>query len=677
MAGITSTGLGSGININSLVSQLVDAEKKPITSRLDSQELQAQAKISSLGNVKSALSAFRDSLSGLKLLSNFQKLNATSSDTTFLTATADSNADLANYQIEVKRLAQAHALVSPVFAGATDTVGTGTLTIKFGKTDYDAGTDTYNGFAQNGDKGALTVTVDSTNNTLTGLRDAINKANAGVTAAIVNDGSGYRLVLNSTESGEKNSLQISVSDSDGNDTNTSGLSRLAFNASATNMTQTQTALDAKVAINGLDVLSSSNTISTALKGITLNLQQAQAGKLVSLNVTQSSGDITKSVEGFVKSFNDLVNSVNSVASYDAAKKSGGILQGDASVNGAMSQLRFELGSSIKGLKGSVKSLADIGIKTQSDGTLALNSEKLNAALASNKDGVTALFAVLGRPSDAGILYTGGTMDTKAGEYAVNITQTATQGVLNGGTVNSLVVDANNDTFRIKVDGVASGDISLTRATYSNGSELATEIQSRINGDSALKAKGVSVNVAYDSSNSRFVLTSKSYGSASQVEITAVDANFQSTLGLGVAAGTAGLDVAGTIGGLAAEGKGKELTVSADGDAKGLSLLISDGVTGDRGTVDFSRGLMERLGKVLSGLLDSGGSITARTAGLQKDLEKINDERQKLDDRMSRVEQRLLLRFNAMDAVLARFQATSTYLTQQLSALPLSNSNKSQ
>ncbi|HYE35215.1 flagellar filament capping protein FliD [Methylocaldum sp.] len=682
MERITSTGLGSGLNISSMVSQLVQAERAPISSRLDRQEAEIQSKISSFGNFKSALSTFRDSLSALKNLSNFQKINATSSDSSIVSASAESNADLGNYKIEVKQLAQSHALATSYFASANAVVGTGTLTLKFGTTDYTppAGgvPGSYNGFTQNPDKGTLTLTIDSTNNTLSGIRDAINNAKTGVTAAIVSDSGGSRLVLNSSDGGVENSLQISVTDNDGNSIDASGLSVLSFDASAVNLQQTQPALDAKIAINGLEVSSSSNTIKDALKGVTLNLQSAQPGKLVNVSISQSNDDIKKLIEGFVKGFNELAKTDRSLTGYDAAQKAGGILQGDPTVRGGMAQLRSELGRFVQGLEGSMKTLADIGIRTQRDGTLSLDSSKLNQALALDRSSVAGLFAAIGRPTDSGIVYSGNTADTKPGTYAVNITQAATQGFLNGGTVNSLVVDADNDTFKIKVDGVLSADITLTQATYSNHATLAAEIQSRINGDSALKAKGLSVGVNYDSGTNRFVIQSKNYGSASQVEITQADINSEATLGLRVGSSltdnTGGKDVAGSIGGLQATGEGQELT-GTTGDAQGLKLLISDTKTGDRGEVNFSRGLIERLDKVLSGLLDSKGAIKSRTDGLQKSLDKILESRESLESRMSDLEKRLLDRFNRMDLLLGRFQAVSSYLGQQLATLPLSNQNK--
>lgn len=674
MAGITSTGLGSGLDIKSLVSSLVTAEQTPATKRLDTQEAKLTAQISAYGNLKSAMSTFQSSLSGLKNLSAFQKLTAVSSDTTLITASAFSNADPGNYNLEVKQLAKSQTLASSPLSSATAAIGTGTLTIKFGTTSYvpDAitglPTNVPNSFTQDGNKAALTLNIDSSNNTLAGLSEAINKAKAGVTAAVVTDTSGSRLVLNSTESGASNSMEISVTDTgDNNNTDTSGLSALAFNATTHNMSQHQTAQDAKLAINGLDITSSSNTVNTALKGLSLNLQQAQPGKIVTVGVSQNNDDITKAVEGFVKSFNELVTTASPLTGYDKTTQKGGVLQSDATLRSAMAQLRSELGNMGSGLTGSIKSLSDIGVTAQKDGTLSLNSAKLTSQLTSNRSGVTALFAVMGRPSNTNVSFTSSTSATKAGQYAIDITRIATQGVLNGGTPTSLTVGAGNDTFAIKIDGIQSNTIALTQKTYASYADLATEMQSRINGDSAIKASGVSVGVTYD--GTRMVFTSKSYGAASQIEI---NANTTTTLGLSIATGTNGQDVAGTIGGQATIGKGRELTATS-GDAQGLKLIIGDDVIGAKGTVDFSRGLIEKLDRVMTNILDkTTGSFTSRTNDLQTGLAKITKDRTTLAKRMDALQTSLLARFNKMDSLVGQMQATSSYLAKQFSSTTSTN-----
>lgn len=661
MAGISSLGLGSGIDIKSIVEGLVAAERQPQEFQLTRQESNLQAKLSSFGVFKSGLSDFRASLAGLRDSAKFLSLKATSSDSSVISASVSSNADVGKFNLESKQLAQAQGLASAGFSDANATVGTGTLTIKFGTTSYDPDTDAYTGFTQNADKGTLTLNLDATNNTLTGMRDAINNAKAGVNASIVYDGGAYRLVLASEDTGQANSMQISVSDP--------SLTGFEFNAAATNMTQTQVAQDAVLSINGLDVTSSSNTFKDTLKGVTLDLAKAQPGQKINLDIAKSSAGVVDALEGFVKSYNELNASVKQLSSYDSETKTASALLGDATLRTAISQIRGVLGGVVNGLQGAAyRTLVDLGLKTEADGSLKLDAAKLNAALASDPDGVAAVFTQIGRPDNSKVQFFAGSNDTKTGNYAVNVTQAATQGLLAGASLSSLMVSAGvNDTFKIKIDGHLSTDIVLSAGTYASGDALAAEIQSKINGNASLKDKGAGVQVEFDSANSRFVLTSKSYGAASGVEISGSTAD---DLGLEDAAGSAGTNVAGTIGGVAAEGIGQYLTSNS-----GLKLLIEGSATGNLGNVSFSRGLMEKLDNVLGGLLNSKGTLTAKTEGLQKSLDLIGEERTKLDTKIADYEQRLLSKFNAMDALLGQIQSTGSFLSSQLASLPYNNLSK--
>lgn len=663
MAGVSSLGLGSGIDIRSIVDGLVAAERRPQEFLLTKKETDLQAKLSSYGIFKSGLSDFRASLAGLRDAGKFAALQAKTSQSDVISASVGSNADTGHFNLESKQLAQAQSLVSAGFADANALVGTGTLTIKFGTTDYDASTDTYNGFSQNAEQGTLTLNLDATNNTLTGLRDAINKADAGVTASIVYDGSAYRLVLASENTGAANSMQISVDDP--------SLSQFEFNAGATNMEQTQIAQDAVLSINGLDVTSATNTFKDTLKGVTLDLAQAQPGQKISLDISKSTEGIVGAVQSFVDSFNELAASVKELSSYNPQTQSGSALLGDATLRGGMNQIRSIMASVVSGLEGtSFRTLIDLGMSTQADGSLKFDSGKLTEALKSDPDGVAAVFTQIGRPSNENVTFFSGTDDTKTGQYSVNVTQPASQALLSGtnNSIASLTVNAGvNDTFKIKVDGTLSTDITLTAGGYSSADELAAEIQAQINGNDALRSQGAKVSVGYDSANNRFLINSQSFGAGSTVEITESTAN---DLGLAVAVGVDGTDVAGTLGGIVAEGDGQYLTAT-----NGLKLLIEGGTSGDLGSVNFSRGLMERLDAILGGLLDGDGSLVAKTEGLQKSLDLIDKERLKLNDKIAKFEERLLSRFNAMDAMLGQIQSTGAFLSQQLASLPYNNLSK--
>ncbi len=673
---ITASGIGSGLDIEGLVSQLVAAERQAPELRLNRAESTAQASLSGFGTLKASLASFQTTVASLSGDTLYRSVRASSSNTGSIFASAGSSAPEGSYDIEVSSLAARHSLASEVFADSDSTaVGTGTLTIRFGTTDYDSGTDSYSGFAVNPDRTALTIDIDSSNNTLRGISDAINAADAGVRASVVNDGSGFRLLLSSDFTGAENSLEISVSDDDTNDTDTAGLSRLAFNSSATNLEQTAAAADAALTINGLAITSADNTVTGALEGVTLDLK-AVTESPVTVDVARDVASLKSAVLGFVGSFNELQATLTSLAGFNAESGQGGLLQGDFTVGAVENRVKGILRGTPLGFSDGLQRLSEVGISTQSDGTLLLDSTALDQAIEEDIDAVAALFAELGRPSDGRVSYVDSSDATGVGAFAVNITQAATRGQLSGGGVlpdfvgaNDVTIGAANDSFNIAVDGVDLGAITLTQGTYDTGDLLAAEIQSQINSAASAQSSSVRVVVSYSSASDSLAITSNSYGDESQVEITAADANVAADLGLAIGAGTAGTDVAGTINGQAATGSGRTLTAAEGTEADGLALEIDAGVSGDLGSVTFGRGLFAQMESVLDDFLAADGLLDSRSNGLQSRIDDIGEQRIQLERRLESVEARYRSQFGALDALLAQLQSTSDFLTQQLASLP--------
>lgn len=670
---VAATGIGSGLDIESLVTQLVAAERTPTESRLTQQEIELTAELSAFGSYKGALSSFQSSLAQLHSLSTFSQRLASSSDEDIVNISAGADAATANYDLAVTQLAKSHSLASGSYSSISDTVGTGNITIRFGSTDYtspDPGPESYNGFSVNPEKGVATITIDSSNNTLEGLRDAINDADIGVSAAIVNDGTGYRLLLNSASTGEENSLEISVDDSgDGDDLNNSGLSSLAFNSGATNLSQTVAAQDAIFSINGLSINSSENTVNDVIDGVDLTLKDVTGAIPISLSIAEDQASVKEAITDFVGAYNSFIETVNNLTSYDSETGRAGALQGDFSARSITSQLRQVLTNAVEGFgETTFSSLSEIGITTQADGTLNVSSGDLDAVLASNFDEIVGMFAAVGFPSDDNIDFVSSSGETTVASHAINITQVATRGQLIGAVAAfPLDIDDDNDNFSIKVNGVTSSSIALTQGSYTSGADLAAELQARINGDSALVGGGVTVTVTFNTDH--FEITSDQYGSGSNVEVLTVDANTSSELGLSVIVGTNGLDVAGTIGGVTATGTGQFLSGAAGSDAEGLKLLIQGGITGDRGTVDFSRGIAHQLDSLITNFLKADGALDSRTDGIQDRIEDIDDRRERLNFRLEALEARYRAQFNALDGLLAQLKTTGDFLTQQLASLP--------
>jgi flagellar hook-associated protein 2 len=669
MAAISSPGIGSNLDVNSIVSQLMAVERQPLRA-LDTKEASFQAQLSAFGTMKGALTNFQTALKSLNDVGRFQSFKASIGDSAVATVSAANNAATGKFSLEVNRLAQSQKLVAAGVASSTSAIGTGTLTLEFGTIadgSFDAATGKYTAatFTPDG-AGTKTVTIGSSSNTLSGIRDAINAAKVGVTASIVNDGSGtpYRLSLSVTDSGAARSLRISV---DG-DAALSNL--LAHDASGTqNLAETATASNAEFKLDGVAITKSSNTVTDALEGLTINLLKANAGSATQISVVRDSSTAKSAAESLVKAYNDLNTTLKNLGAFNAASKTGTVLQGDVTLITLHARVRATLTDALKGAAGSYSNLSQIGISFTKEGTLALDSTKFQAALDDRPDDIAPLFAAVGRASDSAIRYDASTAATKPGKYDVNITRLASQGTQVGSAPAALTITAGvNDTFIVNVDG-ESATVALTPRTYASAADLAREVQSRINGAGAIAAAGNTVTVT--ESEGVLSLTSGRYGSNSSVQISSGNA-LADLLG-GAPAATAGADVEGTINGVAANGSGRFLTDLGGGPSSGLKIEVTGGSLGDRGSVSFSRGYAVQLDALIADFLDADGAIAARTDGINASIKSIDQRRQQIEDRLTSVETRIRAQFTALDTLIARMNTTSQFLTQQLATLASQNS----
>jgi len=660
-----SATTGTSIDVNSIVSQLMTVEQQPIT-KLNVKEASYQAKLSAFGTIKSALATFQTALQGLSNASKFQAVNATPSDPTVFSATAASTAIAGSYSLDITSLAQAQKLVASGQTSSTAAIGAGaatTVTFDFGSISggtFSAMTGVYTGaaFTSNGNA-TKSITIDSTNNSLQGIRDAINAGKMGVTATIINDGSGtpYRLALSSDNSGANNSLKISV-------TGDTAVSNLLANdpAGIQHLAETVTAQNANFKVNGVTVSKSSNTIFDVIPGVTLTLNKTTT-TATSLTVVRDTAAISNSISGFVKAYNDLSSTLTTVSAYNPATKTGALLQGDSTVRSLQSQLRAALTTTITGTSGALTTLSQVGVSFQKDGSLALDSTKLNNAISNNFNDIAGLFAAVGNATDSLVSFNSASSVTKPGNYAVNISQLATRGTAVGSAAaNTTITAATNDTLSYTINGVSTS-VTLTAATYTAQS-LAAELQSKINSASGLSTAGISV--AVTQSAGVLSVTAANYGSGSSVAITG--GNGALDLMGGAPIQTAGINVAGSIGGITATGSGQTL-IATSGDPQDLSISINGGVLGARGMLNYSQGYAYSLNKWSTSILAGDGTLVGRTNGINKSITDISIRRTTLQARLVGIEQRYRMQYSALDAMLTSMNQTSTYLTQQLANLP--------
>ena len=382
---IAALGIGSGLDLNALVDQLVAAERKPREDRLNRREAEIEARLSAFGSIRGGLSALETALG--KLASIQQGRTATSSDSTRMGVSARADSVPGNYSIQVNRLATAQTLASAGFDDADGPVGTGTLTLRVG------------------DGPALDVVIDDGNNSLRGIRDAINQADTGVQASIVNDGNGARLVLSSNRTGAANTISVTVSGSDG----------LASLASA-NLTRTMAPQDAEAVINGLTVTSPGNSLGQTLDGLTLDLKgTTEAGSPITVTVGQDRDAARSALNEFVKAYNGVVETVRDLTRYDPESREGSVLVGDSTLRAIRGRLVQGLQQVGGGADAVFTSLVNLGVNSDRNGLLSLDSAALDRAMDQDFQGVISLVNEVSgglRDTVQGFTQSGGLLDAR-------------------------------------------------------------------------------------------------------------------------------------------------------------------------------------------------------------------------------------------------------------------------
>ena len=575
--GISSVGLGSGLDVNSIITGLMGVEKKPLTA-VAQQKSAYQSKISAYGTMKSSLSLFQSSISALSNIAKFNEQTATSANTSIFTASTDGTATSGDHAITVSQLAKSEKLVSSTFEKVTDTVNTGTLNITFGS--YDPSNN--NTFTANPNKSPLSITINNSNRTLTGVRDAINAANGGVTASIVNNGSGNQLVLTSTDTGQVNNMkitgisQLTYDKSSGSNSTSGGYtftvggvkitvggsSNSGSNSGSNNnndFTEVQAATNALLNVDGVDVSKASNTVTDVINGVTLNLLSTSSSNSINLHIASNQTDVKALVTSFVEAYNKLDTTLRSLTKFDSTGKASGVLLGDGTARSVVNQIKSVMNKAIN-TTGGLTTLSQIGITFQRDGQLALDSTKLTTAMNTNFGDIATLFTSSLTATDAQITYAGSTSNTQEGTYAVTVSQL----------------------------------------------------------------------------------------------------------------GTSSANTAGTINGVAATGSLTGLTGATGNASSGLSLNVTGGALGSRGTVKFTLGYAAQLDRVINNLLSDTGIVASKTEGLNTSITRLDKKTESLNIRLAGVEARYRTQFTKLDSLLSGMSTTSSYLTQQLASI---NANK--
>jgi len=374
---ITTSGVGSGINIRELVDELLAAESKDKKLRFDKNEAEALTKITAYGTLKSSLSDLKDKASSLMDENPFAKrsvvLDPTSDSKTVATAEASNTAQTGNFLLEVTALAKNHKLASENFSSSATIVGTGVIEFTVDTTVY-------------------SIEITESDNTLQGIKDKINQSSktTGITASLITSDAGSVIVFQAEETGSDNIFTVAVvGDNDGNDTDNNGLSKLA----SSHLTINQLGQDASLKIDGITVTNSTNTIVDAIEGVTLNLLNSNILDPVEMSITLDKDAATQAIIDFVNVYNSTLDSIQKLTAYNKEDpKNAGVLIGDAIVRSAQNQLKRVLNTSNYELPLAISSLAQMGITSdRTTGKLEVDTYKLSSAVSKNYDEIGKLF----------------------------------------------------------------------------------------------------------------------------------------------------------------------------------------------------------------------------------------------------------------------------------------------
>ena len=408
---ITANGIGSGLDISGLVNQLMTLEARPL-NQLNTREASFQAQLSAFGQLKSVLSPIQSALSGLKDASRFQAMRATVGDSSMATASADTTAVKGSYSLEVLQIAQGQRVVTN--DAVAPSVSEGTLTFNFGSYTTD-NTDPDNPVTSFTMSSSATVTLEPGKDSLQDLRDAINEAGIGVRAQVINNGTAEQLIIAGNADGKAGGFQIVGSD---------GLAGFSYDAStgaSSSLDELERAQDARIRLDGVTITRGSNTITDVIEGVTLNLLSGDPDKKTTLNINNDRAAVKTSIESLVKAYNEFNTTVRGLTAVNPDEGEAAILAGDSTARGVQTQMRNAFTAVFNTGPGGVSTLSDMGISFNRDGSLSIDSGKLDTALADPQSNVATFFAgTEGQGGFAaalderlsGLLQSGGVMDAR-------------------------------------------------------------------------------------------------------------------------------------------------------------------------------------------------------------------------------------------------------------------------
>ncbi len=466
---LTKLNVGSGMNNSEIITSLVDAERAPALERIEKNENSTKNKISAYGVLKSDISAFRDIIRDIKS-SNAASHVGSSSNTTIakFSTTGTTGSDNVDSSLVVSSLATTHTLVTGAYNNSGSTVGEGSLTIDFGTwSTTSSANDTFTANSNS----AITVTT-SASTTLTQLRDSINNATDNAEASILYNGTGYVLVIKG-ESGASNEVRVTPSGG----SSATLTNNFSYTASTKNLTQTVDGTDASFTVDGIAMTRSTNTISDLFNGYTLELE-ATSSSAINISSTQNLDNITSLLSNFIDAYNAIYTNITEMSGAAFSEdESTGPLAGDSLARSIQRELRSYTTKSLSGYEGGPYSMSLLGVQTNRDGSLTLNTSVLKNSFAAAPKIVDAIFKNQLISDNAEVEVTSIGTDTKPGSYA--ITKTGSDYFIDGVqmTANGNLYTSGSGDSNGMVMNIASSDVSSANIYY--GKSLMTKIDASL------------------------------------------------------------------------------------------------------------------------------------------------------------------------------------------------------
>lgn len=651
-------GLFSGLDTGSIIEGLVSIQQSQI-DRLTARKIQIVQKQSTVQSIEARLFSIRSAMGRLNRSADtvFDSRKVTSSDESLVTAAASSSALPGSATLRVNSLAAAHQIGSQTFNSSEIDLSLGSYTF------------------QVGNRAAETIVLDETNNTPSGLVNAINAQSDDVSAALVNNQANgtYRILLTSKHTGTANQISVTTQLEDG------------YTIPDFSGTAVQAAANAVVQLgSGPGALTfeySTNRVDGLIPGVTLNLNGANAGKEVTVSIQQDNSIAAEAIKDFVDEYNGLMSYIDQQSRYIAETNTAGPLTGNRSVTELQNRLRSFVVEGVPGLNSDLRRMSQIGVDITTTGSLTFNQAKFEKAMNGEVSGVSAadvrkLFSLSGVSSQGGVEFLLGSSRTKASTapYEVDITQAAEQAALTGNlaVAVSTVIDSSNNQLTIEIDGKSTGTLTLANGTYTRD-QLAAEVQSKINAASELQGKTVIVSAVGD----RLQIKSDTWGLDSKVGNLSGSA--LATLGFESTQSATGRDVVGRFivnGEIeTAVGRGRVLTGDSGnantGDLQVRVTLTPGQVTsGIEAELTVTRGVTARIDEYLGNFLDPvKGGMKILTDSYDQQIESFDESIKRVTEITTTKRDQLVRQFAALEQSLGQLQTTQSFLGAQLAALP--------